>query len=468
MPVDQLDILGQEVYLNFYIQSTLCYPVNDESALPAILATLNAGFDRLVAAVPWAGGQVVVEGATKNNSGMSVFRPLDNNEVPKVIVKDLRNDPSVPTMQAMQDAEFPMSMLDENMLSPRNTLPGTRPGEPLSRPAFMVQATLVKGGLLLTFVGQHQAMDMVGLYVLMDLLNKVCRPHVELTKEELDNINAARENIIPLLPDSTTETGLEHQVVPPAPAEFPTSEQEDISMAEGRSAPGKTASWVYFSFDASALASIKTQANASLPHSTPSVGFISTDDAVSALIWQSIARARLARLSPTVACMFSRVVDLRKVIHLSPTYPGLVMAFAHSPGTLQQLVHQESLGNIAGRLRASLDKGTLGQDLIAAATYLHRTKDKRTIYVLKIGDADDSMIFSSWAKLGGCWSLDFNMGLGSPIAVRRPRFTPFPSFMYLMPKSPQGEISLAICLFDEDLERLKNDKEFVKFARFIG
>ncbi|KAG0331403.1 hypothetical protein BG004_001684 [Podila humilis] len=475
MPVDQVDILGQQVSLNIYTQLTLCYPVKDESALPAILSTLNAGLDRLVTVVPWAGGQVVVEGATKNNSGMSVIRPLDYNEMPKVIVKDLRNDPSAPTMQTLKDAEFPMSMLDENMLCPRNTLPGTA-GEPLSRPVFMVQATIVKGGLLLTFVGQHQVMDMIGQHVLMDLLNKACHPDVEFTKEEMDNVNVARENIIPLLPDTTTETGLEHQVVPPAPApapaSAPASEQKDVTAVEESSAPPKSSSWAYFSFDANALASLKSLANASLPSSTSSTsasaGFISTDDALSALIWQSIARARLARFSPTVECTFGRAVDMRKFLNLSPTYPGVVQILAYSSGTLQQLAHQDPLGVIAARLRASLDKDTLSHNIIAASTFLHRTMDKWTIYILKAIDLDVSMMLSSWAKLEGCWSLDFNMGLGPPIAVRRPRFTPFPSLMYLMPKSPQGEISAAICALDEDLERLKNDKEFVKFARFIG
>ena len=40
--------------------------------------------------------------------------------------------------------------------------------------------------------------------------------------------------------------------------------------------------------------------------------------------------------------------------------------------------------------------------------------------------------------------------------------------MYLMPKAPDGEIVAAICLRDEDMERLRVDEGFTKYARFIG
>ncbi|KAG0033271.1 hypothetical protein BGZ81_008855 [Podila clonocystis] len=113
---------------------------------------------------------------------------------------------------------------------------------------------------------------------------------------------------------------------------------------------------------------------------------------------------------------------------------------AYNTLTLQQIV-DEPLGVIASRLRSALDKDALGR-------HTH-------------------LMLSSWAKVD-CWGLDFNMGLGKPEAVRRPKFSPFASLMYLMPKAPNGEVSAAICLMDEDMDRLKVDKEFVKFGRFIG
>ncbi len=77
------------------------------------------------------------------------------------------------------------------------------------------------------------------------------------------------------------------------------------------------------------------------------------------------------------------------------------------------------------------------------------------------------MMLSSWAKYD-CYDLDFNLGLGKPDAVRRPAFVPIESLFYLMPKRPDGEIAVALCLREEDLERLKSDKEFMKYANYVG
>ncbi|KAL8707501.1 MAG: hypothetical protein Q9220_007491 [cf. Caloplaca sp. 1 TL-2023] len=53
-------------------------------------------------------------------------------------------------------------------------------------------------------------------------------------------------------------------------------------------------SWVKFTFSATALAAIKSNATITLP---PGVEYISTDDALSAFIWQSTARVRQHRFS---------------------------------------------------------------------------------------------------------------------------------------------------------------------------
>ncbi|KAG0348956.1 hypothetical protein BG005_011235 [Podila minutissima] len=448
--VRQVDILGQQPGLNIYTQLTLCYPVTDASLYPTVINTLNDGLEQLAAKVPWAAGEVVVEGASEGNSGMATINPME--ELPRVVVNDLRNDASAPSMQTLSDADFPMSMLDENMLCPRNTLLGT-PGEPSSRPAFLVQATFVSGGLLLSFVGQHQVMDMIGQGTLMDLLNKACH-HQEFTAKELDIVNVARENIIPLLDDSE-KTGLEHQGITP-----PISNDTSAPVATPPSPPPTT--WASFSFNPISLASLKSIATETVPS-----GFISTDDALSALIWQSIIRARLARLSPTDNATFARAVDLRGILGVEAKYPGVVQNLTYNTLTLQQIV-DEPLGVIASRLRSALDKDALGRHTRAFATRLHQTQDKKTAVsdVAHLNLSADLML-SSWSKVD-CWGLDFNMGLGKPEAVRRPKFSPFASLMYLMPKAPNGEVLAAICLTDEDMDRLKADKEFIKFGRFIG
>jgi hypothetical protein len=40
--------------------------------------------------------------------------------------------------------------------------------------------------------------------------------------------------------------------------------------------------------------------------------------------------------------------------------------------------------------------------------------------------------------------------------------------MYLMPKSPSGEIGLVVYLGGEDMAALRGDGEFLRYAKYVG
>jgi len=78
-------------------------------------------------------------------------------------------------------------------------------------------------------------------------------------------------------------------------------------------------------------------------------------------------------------------------------------------------------------------------------------------------------MLSSWAKYTEIWSSDFGLGLGKPESVRRPLFRPAKEgLVYLLPKRPDGEIVAVLCMREEDLSRLKEDKEWMRWTRWIG
>lgn len=136
--------------------------------------------------------------------------------------------------------------------------------------------------------------------------------------------------------------------------------------------------------------------------------------------------------------------------------------------TLQKLV-DEPLGGVASRLRSALDPQTsnLGYHTRALATFLNRAPDKTIISVIATLDLSADIMLSSWARLD-CYELDFNLALGKPEAVRRPQFEPVESLIYLMPRTLDGDTAVAMCLRDEDMERLRADEEFAKYGRYIG
>ena len=457
---DHLDILGQLPSLKIYTQICFCFSVADASSHPAIINTLTDGLERLSASFPWLAGQVVQEGAGEGDSGIFKFKPL--GETPLLVVKDLRHDPSIPTMDGLRRADFPISMLDENIIAPRKTLPGSSEDSASdSAPVFLLQTNFIAGGLLLTIVGQHNTMDMTGQGHIIHLFSKACR-NEQFTSEELSSGNLGRRSLIPLL-DNSYKPGSElaHQIVKPTPSHSITSSTNVHRVPP----PPPKSTWAYFTFHLTSLTALKSLATKTI---TPPLGYISTDDALSAFIWQSVIRARLPHLNPTAESTFARAVNVRHYLDIPPTYPGLVQNMTYHTYSLQKLV-EEPLGGVASQLRSALDPKTsdLGYNTRALATLLNRTPDKSIFSLTATLDISTDLMLSSWAHLD-CYELDFNLGLGTPEAVRRPQFDPVESLIYLMPRTPDGEIAVAICLRDEDMERLRADEEFAKYGRYIG
>ncbi|EFW16800.1 hypothetical protein D8B26_001240 [Coccidioides posadasii str. Silveira] len=446
-----LNILAQQPLLKIYTQISILFPVPDHFSHSAIVDTLTNGLERLCACFPWLAGQVVHEGLSECNSGTFKIKLFDKTS--RLVLKDLRNDPSIPSMDFLKRAGFPFSMLDESIVAPRRTLPGS-PDELEFNidPVFLLQASFITGGLILTFVGQHSTMDMTGQGHVIHLFSKACH-NEQFTDAELSSGNLPGDNLIPLLDDSyILAPEFPHQIVKPTP-----------SPSHGVPPPPPKCTWVYFTFDAASLATLKTLATNTIPQSS---GYVSTDDTLSAFIWQSITRARLHRLNPSSKSTLARAVDVRGYLNIPKTYPGLLQNMTYNTYTFQELV-DEPLGIIASQLRSALDPKRLAYQTRALATLFDRTPDKSTISFTASIDASTDIMLSSWAKLD-CYELDFNLGLGKPEVVRRPGFVPVESLIYFMPRARDGEIAVAISLRDEDLEALKVDAEFGKYAKYIG
>ncbi|KAF2475872.1 putative trichothecene 3-O-acetyltransferase [Lindgomyces ingoldianus] len=447
-----LEIFGQQPGLNgLYTQICHCYPVSDASTHSTITERLQTGLGKLTASFPWIAGQTINESGT--------FKIKDFEKTPRLIVKDLRNDSSMPTYNALKKAEFPFSMLDENIICPRNTLPGM--SNDSTSPVFLVQATFITDGLLLCFVGEHNCMDMTGQGHIIYLFSKACR-NESFTDEELRTGNLDRRNIIPLLDDSYTPgPELDRQIIKPLPKRACKGVGE---IAATRPVIPKSI-WAYFDFSSASLAKLKSLAMETKPSGA---GFVSTDDALTAFIWQGVSRARLARLRPTKKSTCARAIDPRRYLNIPMTYPGLVQNMAYNDSTLQE-VAGESLGVIAAQLRSAVDPKTsnIAHRTSALATLLSQVEDKSHINVTANMDFSSDIMLSSWAKVNS-YDLDFDLGLGKPEAVRRPMFTGVESLIYLMPKRRDGESAAGICLREEDMDRLRNDEEFIKYGTYIG
>ncbi|KDR66917.1 hypothetical protein GALMADRAFT_80397 [Galerina marginata CBS 339.88] len=448
---DTLDILGQQpFFLRMYTPMCLCFPVADPSSHPAIISTLTSGLERLSASFPWIAGQVVQEGLSEGNSGVFKIKPFE--EIPHFVVKDLRDDPSIPTMEALRRNHFPLS---DSIIAPSKI----RPDEftTACTPVLLLQANFISGGLLLTFLGQHNAMDIMGQDQVMHLFSKACRGE-QFTEEELTSGNIFNHSyFVPPL-DESYKPGSELDFLN-LHASPPISDSTNIEPPR----PPKVV-LTNFAFSSTSLAALKSLATDTM--TLPAGGYISTDDALTALIWKSVTRARLPRCDSTTESTLYRAVDVRDYMGISPTYTGHVQTGTYGTYAFQKLL-EEPLGAVASHLRSALDPKTLVYKTRAFATFLGRSPNKMAIFFMMKLNLSAGLVLSSWVKVKS-YELDFNLGLGIPEAVRRPHFDGLESMTVMMPKTPDGEIVVSIPLREEDMERLKADEEFMKYATHIG
>lgn len=444
----ELDILAQQPRINrLYTQITFCFKLtNDSQSLQSgIINTLNTGLERLTASYPWVAGTVV------NDNG--IFKIRASAQAPCVVVKDFRNEPDFPTWDAVSSSNFPFSMLDEDVIAPCKTLVDTDPSTS-SLPVFLVQANYIQGGLLLSINGHHGTMDMAGQAQVMHLFAKACRSE-PFTSSEIAVGNMDRRTVIDLLDDDKDDD--DDHIKDDATDPLLKTRQGQPRQPD---LPGKLV-WSYFAFSADSLAALKALAMKTVPTDH----FVSTDDVLSAFTWQSICRARAARLNPpNPASTLSRNVDMRRYLSLPPTYPGFVTHSTTHTSLIDELV-EEPLGSVAVCLRSALDGPTLTRQIRLQATRISRGEDKVAFTNSSVPELDVRL--SSWVK-EDCYGLDF--GFGKPDAVRRPRFAhgAREGLVYFLPKSPQGEIVVGMCLRQDDVERVKMEEQFVQFGSYIG
>lgn len=460
------DLLGQLIRMHLYTPICLCFPIPDASSKSQIIVdTLRQGLERLRVSFPWLAGQVIREGVVEGNTGRSKIIPLANtNKTIPLIVKDLSHDTAVPSMEALRNAKFPFSMLDGEVLAPLSGLPTSYEGDPA--PVFFIQANFINGGLLLNFAGEHSTMDGQGLGEIIRMFDKACHNNT-LTDEELFQGNRARDGIIPLFDQTSYKPGpeLDHLLVKPRASTSTTSDNM----------PPPKCTWAYFHFSSANLAKLKAKASSSsspFSENTTAAPYITTNDALSAFIWQSTSRIRSPRLPPHSTTTFARAVDVRSSLSIPPCYPGYMSNHTYTTLPLSSFLVSSSgstsLNLLSSFLRLALNPSDLRFTIQSLATHISLTvDDKSGISPGANLDFSTDIFFSSWARLG-CYKFSFNLGLGLPESVRRPRYATVESLMYLMPMDRIRGIDAAICLRDEDLERLRSDQEFRKYADWIG
>jgi len=437
------DVLGQFPQLKTYNHGVSLFPLRNGLTREIIITALEDATSKILAKIPWLTGQVIHEQGEDGTSGTLKMAPWPKDVLPNKLLKIKDCTDILPTYSEMLAADAPFSMLDGQVICPF-------PGFPLPydtaiigpAPAAMLQVSFVKGGFLLTYSNQHNMVDGTGLFTIITLVSAALRGE-EFPEDIIKAANQDPATIIRLL--DPYEPMLDHSyLLKPDPAPAPIK-------------PRANPKWTYFRFHAKKLPEIKKLAED--PEGfDPNVPFISPNDALCALFWKRLAAVRIKTgLSPDAVSKFSRAIDIRPVVGVSPGYLGQMVYQSATRLTFQELVDLP-LSTVASRLRADLDDVNNDFSARSYASFVAEVKDKSQLMYAgglnPVTDVGHSSMMN--AKVNG---FDFGV-LGKPDLGRRPKLAPLAGVFYIYPPEASGDLLLLLCLPEIEIQALNEDPEW--------
>lgn len=437
----QPGLFGQ-LPLDCYTVVVLGFPLSDcnydETCCMLDKASLS-----LTKAFPFLAGQVVIKGRTLTNSGeYCIVNYASRSESGVIRRKDCST--LLPSYDELFQAQAPFSMLDGNVLCSVKDVDSSMALLD-AWPVFVVQANLVRGGLLLCFATAHNAADMTGQAQIISHFATACRGEA-FRAADIDQSNVTAT--FPLL-EQDEEASSDFWFLR-RPSQL--GHQRPVSNLPSQA----SAPWRYWRLSATKLAELKLRINA-----------YSMDDAVAALFIQrlTVSRITAGRLHENETVVFSRAVNVRRHIGLSQHYLGHAVANAitYIPAKSPKL---RNLTHLATAIRSDL-VALDGRYVRSLLSLIDKEPDKTTIAYGSASKACRDITLSSWMKMP-VGQLDFGSLLGLPTFVRRPRLPETPGLVYLMPLEKAGDVFLGASLTPNDTSSLEQDELWRHFAEYVG
>ncbi|KAI4210474.1 MAG: hypothetical protein LQ351_006700 [Letrouitia transgressa] len=289
-----------------YVVKLLYFPQqqNTDADTAHLTTTLRSGFQRTLEAIPILAGTVqpVPESAEKQTGSLCVGAPW--NAIDDLLhVNDLTS--SDLDYENLKEAHFPMTISERY---PLFSILMTRP-EPMGvvNSVVMAQVNFIRGGTILVLILHHSFMDGLGGAVVVGTWAAFCRGDEQAGKMATDEM-MNRERLMHDGRDHGNERleDFPEYINTSKPSKQGDGEKSTATNANLQSGHDEQKTQIeseVFFFPQSRLAELKTAVSAALPHGSDAEkakpSYISTNDALSALVFTCITAARKkARTQP--------------------------------------------------------------------------------------------------------------------------------------------------------------------------
>ena len=395
-PIDQMIV-------RVYVIHILCFPLPPGTDHQAVYSNLRQGLALTLSEIPFLGGYVIPEEGSRGRVQIQVDNGYGMRFPSRHHTTVSPHDTSPKSYNELKAAHFPTSELDSEKLSPLGMVPTS------STSAVMAaQANFLTGGLLLTACIHHSASDATALASILKVWANNTRRVTQVDKipppAAIDWRAMDRSPLMSGRPDAHLKNH----------PEFRVREQTKVTALERvgtlSSCPPKSYGIFYFS------PSLLRQLKAASAPADPTEPWISTNDALCALLWRHISRARGLGSSPCERhdiVQFTCAVQGRR--RLSPPMPdnflGNLVVCCVAKLDIETLTSASSpLYNVARSIRSAVARVD-DEYLRSVIGVVEALPDITQLEITSYDDPGRSIVVSSVADMG-LHELDWGAGVG--------------------------------------------------------
>ncbi|KAM5358303.1 hypothetical protein ACJZ2D_015402 [Fusarium nematophilum] len=418
----------------------LCFPLPPGTSTAQVYENLKEGLARTIRSIPWIAGKVGPEEGQdpKRNRIQVVDSPMGL----KFPCRDLTG--ILPPYPELKKEGFPLSKLSTAQVGPIGALP-----QGAEQQVLAVQANFMEGGLLLTVGVHHSVCDTLALYFIVHAWSRNTAIASGASSKPFTVYDAQSNDRSPLM-EGMPGANL---------VDFPEYTRRPSADVSAEQMPQVAAR--IFRFSLESLAKLKAAAAA-----------FSTNDALSAFIWQRITLARtrsgvFADPSPgggEEASALGYAVNIRS--RTSPPLPlsylgNASIAYLTQRLAISTLASDTALPRAAIAIRKSMDAADSPNRVPLTIGLLSQLDpmDLKFTYNASLGP---DVFITSWAGLK-VYESDWGV-LGMVDSIRIPGEGE-DGIAIVLPRLRDGSLEVSIGLRIEAMEELLEDEEFVKVAQ---
>ncbi|GAM87676.1 hypothetical protein ANO11243_057030 [Dothideomycetidae sp. 11243] len=408
----------------------------------AQLTALKQGLEGLLQRCPILDGSVLA-----NEDGQG--RHITPGQGLELSVKDL--SASIPSFSTLKTTHFPPSSLPAKLLNPAPLdVSGSQP-----YPTCKVQYTLIDGGILLSFAFSHVVTDGAGADEILRVLSL-----------------STRNSYDPAHAPTTTETiGLDRTLLRniTSPIAFDIAQHKAYVLDPATASPAESPHPFRASTPEIPVLIRISKDNLSLlkADATPDSGFVSSHDALAALMWRSVFHIRAHRSSsavallPTTEAKFFMPSDARRHLGLDRAYVGNAVYQLTASLSAATLLSDAGLRTAAAAIRAAITD--VKPELVES--YMQELKRRWIGWgFMQNYDTTGFGMGSGWTSTE-LYEWDWGDAFGRVASYRFPGSEGADN--YILPKRLDGSAEVVVSVMPEEVHLLEAEDMFGKYGQVV-